>query len=114
MEPVIGALYILLDKILYVCQKSLCFQQSKVQIFFSNQSYATYKLLLNLGSQETPPKSINELTMTKIATYMKHQFDPNRFVVQERFKFWSEMQSEPGKSFAAFWTYSLSSVYVWP
>ena len=36
----------------------------KAQIFLTNQSSTTYKLLSNLASQETPPKSINELTMT--------------------------------------------------
>ena len=70
----------------------------KAQIFLTNQSSTTYKLLSNLASQETPPKSINELTMTEIETYMKHQFDPKRFVVRERFKFWSEMQRKPGES----------------
>ena len=68
----------------------------KAQIFLTNQSSTTYKLLSNLASQETPPKSINELTMTEIDTYMKHQFDPKRFVVRERFL--SEMQRKPGKS----------------
>jgi len=29
---------------------------------------------------------------------MKQQFDPKRFIVRERFKFWSEMQRKPGKS----------------
>ena len=52
----------------------------------------------NLASQETPPKSINELTMTEIETYMKYQFDLKRFVVRERFKFWSEMQRKPSES----------------
>ena len=32
---------------------------------------------------------------------MKHQFDPKRFVVGERFKFWSEMQHKPGESVLA-------------
>jgi len=70
----------------------------KAQIFLTNQSSITYKLLSNLASQETPPKSINELTMDEIKTYMKQQFDPKRFIVRERFKFWSEMQCKPGES----------------
>ena len=36
--------------------------------------------------------------MIEIETYMKHQFDPKRFVGRERFKFWSEMQRKPGES----------------
>ena len=39
--------------------------------------------------------------MTEIETYMKHQFNPKRFVVGERFKFRSEMQHKPGESFLA-------------
>ena len=72
-------------------------KDQKAQIFLSNQSSTTYKLLSNLASQETPPKSINELTMTEI-NYMKHKFDPRRFVVRERFKIWSEMQRKLGES----------------
>ena len=48
----------------------------KAQIFLTNQSSTTYKLLSNLAPKQTPPKSISKLTMTKIETYMKHQFDP--------------------------------------
>ena len=70
----------------------------KAQIFLTNQSPTTYKLLSNLASQETPPKSVTELAMTEIETYIKHQFDSKRFVVRERFKFWSGMQCKPGKS----------------
>ena len=33
----------------------------KAQIFLTNQALTTYRLLSNLASQETPPKSINEL-----------------------------------------------------
>ena len=53
MPPVIGALDRLLGEILYVCQRSLCFQQSKARIFLTNQALTTYKLLSNLASQET-------------------------------------------------------------
>ena len=30
--------------------------------------------------------------------YMKVQFDPTRFVIRERFKFWTSMQRRPGES----------------
>ena len=29
---------------------------------------------------------------------MKNQFDPARYIVRERFKFWSEMQRKPGET----------------
>jgi len=41
-----------------------------------------YKLLSNLASQESSAREINELTMDEIVAYMKHQFDPRRFVVR--------------------------------
>jgi len=34
----------------------------------------------------------------RVETYMKQHFDPKRFIVRERFKFWSEMQRNPGES----------------
>ena len=40
------------------------------QIFLSNQTTATYKLISTLSSQQTPPKLTNELTMEDITTFM--------------------------------------------
>ena len=57
-----------------------------------------YKLLSNLAAQETPPREINNLTMDQIVAYMKVQFDPTRFVIRERFKFWTTMLCRPGES----------------
>ena len=36
--------------------------------------------------------------MEKIVAYMKDQFDPKRFVVRERYKFWSSIQRKSGES----------------
>ncbi|KAL5499565.1 hypothetical protein EMCRGX_G011006 [Ephydatia muelleri] len=68
------------------------------QIFLTNQTKVTYKLLGNLASQQTPPKDVNELTLNEIQGFMKSQFDPTRYVVRERFKFWSEIQRKPGET----------------
>ena len=68
------------------------------QIFLTNQSKVMYKLLGNLVSQQSPPKDVNTLTVNEIAGFMKTQFDPTRYVVRERFKFWSEMQRKPGET----------------
>jgi len=70
----------------------------KVQVFLTNQSSTVYKLLSNLAAQETPPREINDLTMDQIMAYMKVQFDPTRFVIWERFKFWTTMQRQHGES----------------
>ena len=56
----------------------------KAQVFLTNQSLVTFKTLSNLASQLTPPKDINELTVDEIATFMKNQFDPTRYVIRER------------------------------
>ena len=57
----------------------------QAQIFLTNQSNSVYKMLSNLAAQ-------HELTMNDIQTFMAEQFDPKRFVVRERFKFWSDMK----------------------
>ncbi|KAG8226623.1 hypothetical protein J437_LFUL007696 [Ladona fulva] len=68
------------------------------QIFLTNQTASTYKLLSTLVAQQTPPKEINDLFMTDIPAFMENQFDPRSFIVRERFKIWSEMQRKPGDS----------------
>jgi len=55
-----------------------------------------YKLLSNFAAQATPPREINDVTIDQIVAYMKVQFDPTRFVIWERFKFWTTMQRRPG------------------
>ena len=67
-------------------------------MFLTNQTATTYKLLANLASQQTPAKDINDLTMQEIIDFMKDQFDPKRFIVRERFKFWSDMKRKPGET----------------
>ena len=70
----------------------------QTQIFLTNQSNSVYKMLSNLAAQQQPVKSIHELTMNDIQTFMAEQFDPKRFVVRERFKFWSDMKRKPGET----------------
>ena len=70
----------------------------QAQIFLTNQSNSVYKMLSNLAAQQQPVKSIHELTMNDIQMFMAEQFDPKRFVVRERFKFWSDMKRKPGET----------------
>ncbi|KAL5503295.1 hypothetical protein EMCRGX_G010222 [Ephydatia muelleri] len=51
-----------------------------------------------IGANSSPPKGINDLTIYEITDFMKNQFDPARYIVRERFKFWSEMQRKPGET----------------
>ena len=73
-------------------------EDKKAQIFLVNQTSEIYKMLSNLASQQEPAKNINDLTIAQIVTFMKTQFDPKKFIIRERFKFWSEMQRKPGES----------------
>ena len=72
--------------------------EKSAMIFLTNQTSTTYKMLPNLAAQETPLKDINNLTTEQITNYMKKQFDPKRFLVRERFRFWNEMKKRPGGS----------------
>ena len=51
-----------------------------------------------MGSQLTPKKDINELSLNEIVEIMQKQYDPKRFVVRERFKFWSSLNRKPGET----------------
>ena len=73
-------------------------ENKTAQVFLTSQSKVTYKLLCNLASQQSPAKDINDLTIDEIIDFMKNQFDPARYIVRERFKFWSEMQRKPGET----------------
>ena len=73
-------------------------EEKQAQTFLTNQSAVVYKMLQNLASQQSPPKEINKLSMEEIAGFMKIQYDPKRFVIRERFKFWSDMNRKPGES----------------
>ena len=67
-------------------------------MFLTNQTTAVYKQLSTLAAQMNPSKDIHTLTMDEIVNFMKEQFDPKRFIVRERFKFWSDMQRKPGET----------------
>ena len=40
---------------------------------------------------------MDNLSMEAINAHMKEAFDPKRFVIRERFKFWSHMASKTGE-----------------
>ena len=72
--------------------------EKRAQVFLTKQTRVTYKLLSNLASQQSPPTSVNDMDLDQIEAFMREQFDPTRYVVRERFKFWSEMRRKPGKT----------------
>ncbi len=72
--------------------------EKRAQLFLTNQSPVVYKLLTSLASQRAPPVTVNELSLQQIESYMKDQFDPTRFVIRERFNYWSHMERKPGET----------------
>ena len=68
------------------------------QVFLTSQDPSIYKLLNTLANQENPARELNTLTMEEIVIYMEDQFHPKRFVVRERWTFWSEMSRKPGEN----------------
>ena len=68
------------------------------KVFLTNQTTTIYKLLSTLAAQETPPRTVNDVTMNEIQQCMMNQFHPKRFVVRERFRYWSDMKRKPGET----------------
>ena len=46
------------------------------QVFLTNQTTTTYKLLSILAGQQTPPQDLNGLSVDDITNFMQNQFDP--------------------------------------
>ena len=51
-----------------------------------------------MAGKQDHPKDVNELSMEDIKAVMEQQYDPKRFVVRDRFRFWSNMQHKPGET----------------
>ena len=63
----------------------------EAQVFLNNQTTVTYKSLSNLVAQQSLVKGINNLSKDNPQMFMEEQFDPRRFVVREKYKFWSDL-----------------------
>ena len=73
-------------------------REKEAQVFLTNQTTVTYKLLSNLAAQQSPAKSVNDLSIDDIQRFMGEQFDPRRFVVRERYKFCSDVKRKRGET----------------
>ena len=67
-------------------------------VFLTNQTSETYQLLDNLAGQQDPPILVKDLGMDQIQEFMRGHFDPARFVIQERYNYWSSPARWPGES----------------
>ena len=72
-------------------QANSVLEEKRAHVFLTNQTPVTYKLLTNLANQQEPPKEVNHLNLQEIFDFMMEQFHPKRFIVRERFKFWSNV-----------------------
>jgi len=72
-------------------------EERKAQVFLTNFPWCI-KCFPIWGLRNRQAKAINEITMDEILAYMKHQFDPRRFVIRERYRFWNDMQRKPGEA----------------
>lgn len=73
-------------------------EEKKANVFLTSQQPVLYKQISNMAAQLATPKEINEVTMTEIEEFLKEQYDPTRFLVRERYKFWSNMQRKPAET----------------
>jgi len=70
----------------------------EAQIFLTNQSPIIYKQLSDWSNQQTPKLEINKVDMDVITNYMNEQYNPRRFIIRERHRFWSDMKRKPGET----------------
>ena len=68
------------------------------QVFLTNQSASIYKLLQTAASQRPVPCEVNKLDFSEIQAVMIQNFNPKRFIVRERFRFWTELKRQPGET----------------
>ncbi len=72
--------------------------EKMAEIFLTNQSSAIFKLLTNIASQQDPPRDVNSLSMEEIQQQMMDHYNPKRFVVRERYRFWTHTERRPGEN----------------
>ena len=67
-------------------------------VFLTNQTSNTYKLINNYASQQDTPTTADNMQFSDIAEFMSQHYDPTKFTVRERYKFWSSIKRKPGET----------------
>ena len=67
-------------------------------VFLTNQTCDTYKLINNYASQQDTPTTADNMKFSDIAEFMSQHYDPTKFTVRERYKFWSSIKRKPGET----------------
>ena len=68
------------------------------KVFLPNQTATIYKLLSTLAAQEAPPRTVNNHTVTRNTAIYDESIPPKKFVVRERFCYWSDMKRKSGET----------------
>ena len=61
-------------------------------VFLTNQTSDTYKLVNNYASQQDTPTTAVNMKFSDIAEFMSQHYDPTKFTIRERYKFWSSIK----------------------
>ena len=67
-------------------------------VFLTNQTSDTYKLINNYALQQDTPTTADNMQFSDIAEFMSQHYDPTKFTVRERYKFWSSIKRKPGET----------------
>ena len=67
-------------------------------MFLTNQTSDTYKLINNYALQRDTPTTADNMKFSDIAEFMSQHYDPTKFTVRERYKFWSSIKKNPGET----------------
>ena len=67
-------------------------------VFLTNQTSDTSKLINNYASQQDTPTTADNMQFSDIAEFMSQHYDPTKFTVIERYKFWSSIKRKPSET----------------
>ena len=67
-------------------------------VFLTNQTSDTYKLINNYASHQDTPTTADDMQFSDIAEFMSQHYDPTKFTVRERYKFWSSIKRKPDET----------------
>ena len=67
-------------------------------VFLTNQTRDTYKLINNYASQQDTPTTADNMHFSDIAEFMSQHYDPTKFTVRERYKFWGSIKRKPSET----------------
>ena len=80
------------------CDANIISETRQPLVFLTNQTSSIFKVIDTFASQQTTPTTANKLSITSIKDFMSTQYDPKKFIIRERYKFWSTIKRKPGET----------------